>query len=529
MMLLLCCVLLPLTALAQTRYPLYAIDSVASTSMDANDTAVIASNFVFIQGVYSSAVLQALTSAGSVHPVWYINSDTSSVSSVFATNNASWVLSASYYTYATLNSAISPSQTELQVTTLPLRTAFTDDMATNYRLVARLGNELLLVTQASTNTTITVERGYLGTEPQAYASNTTLFSPVYNAENFPHQGNALTYVLDPRQPYSVSRLVNHTVQALAAGYSGSWLDCLSNHQFDSVDVGGIKLTGKLDQWIWDFHLQKPYNTSTLMKAQADRLNQLNTEILHAEGLYPKIVANNMATCFQNPVGSCRPLLDPNTHGLVRPLDGYSMEEFVAQETNNDPYKAGCGTDLNISLLPAEVWYGRVNTLIEAGRSNLSALPMIAQAGCKSVKLEMVDDAVRDYYETFAYASFLLAVSEAHPTALKLGLPAWYRKYPNTSREVRYARVHPRYALALGKPLEQPTNVSDLRVSSQSYARVFEHAIAVVNPSLLADRVTLNGSYVDPFKGSGTPIQVLSLPPQTAALLMMAAFFDGCGS
>ena len=72
----------------------------------------------------------------------------------------------------------------------------------------------------------------------------------------------------------------------------------------------------------------------------------------------------------------------------------------------------------------EAWKQEVERVMEAAQSKLRALPTIGQAGCRGAAVEAL--AMRDQFELFTYASFLLGVENPDPEhGPHLGLAGYY--------------------------------------------------------------------------------------------------------
>lgn len=494
-------------------YPLYAIDS-GHTDLTETDYQVISTNFSFIQGSYTSEQLQKFKKANpEFHPVWYINSMTTDARDV---ENAGR-LNAAFYVTGTLAEGVQPSETTLSILPVPgcshLKQSTTSGNFTSkdgYVTFVRVGSEIVKILDATRNGTyLTVTRGFAETTPRPYDKGERVFVPVYNSEGFPGGKGPVKYTLDPQQELAVNRLINHTLTAVERGYAGSWFDLFSDHQFNGVDIGGKKLKAT-----WDFKTNAYYDRDGILGANKQRLSAVWAAVRKKLGYYPVILANNMAGGYFPQNGNCKELLE--TTSSFKPLDGYCLEQFCGVERNSDPYESGCDpSQLEFLWEPAALWLKHLQIVMDAAQNNLAAFPMVAQAGCKSVKLEMIGT-LRDKFETYAYASYLLAVeSPSGPT--RLGIPAFYQR-----NGTRYAYVHPPYTWQIGRPraTAKPSNVTDYQPHGHmSFVRHFTGGLVVVNPYNKTDTLLqLNYSYLNPVEM--TIVSTITPEAQTGYILLL---------
>ena len=213
-------------------------------------------------------------------------------------------------------------------------------------------------------------------------------------------------------------------------------------------------------------------------------------------------------------GNTRSILVPTPD--YRPVDGYCMEAFIASESLADKYHFGCNASaLNFTVHPAKYWRLNMMKFMDAAQSGLAALPMIAQAGCKAIKLEMLGHIERDAVESFGYASYLLAVNASN-TLTRFGLPAFYQENGR-----RFAHVHERYSWPIGEPTltHVPNDIDKYQPSGHlSYVRPFSNGLVVVNPHNTTDHaLSLGDTYTNP--QTGEKVSSLDVTPQTGFILL----------
>ena len=246
---------------------------------------------------------------------------------------------------------------------------------------------------------------------------------------------------------------------------------------------------------WDFVSKAEYTKATMLQTQKRRLTTLFEGVRSQIGHYPTILANSIGHSYLPENGDLRELLIANDSEHFRPLDGYSLESFAGkcESVNND--SESCNPNY-IKLLwqPADKWLGNVQTIMAAAQEKTAVFPMIGSAGCQSPAIEL--SPLRDQFESYAYASFLLGVEEQNGS-IHLGVPAFYRDGGR-----RYAHVHPRYFYDIGKPQRsvKPEDVNSYKLPNPhtTYTRPFSKGLVLVNPYNTTDHdVRLNGSYLNP--------------------------------
>jgi hypothetical protein len=501
-------------AVAVPYYPLYAIDS-GHTDLQQQDYQIIATNFSYIQGAYTAEQLDQFRQADpKFKPVSYINSATIDA----LTLERAGRLNASFYRAGNLTEQVLSTDTIIKIHPVPdlsyLKPSTTAGNFTTkdgYVTFIRLGQEIAKIVDVTNDgSSLTVVRGFGNTRSVSHNEGDSVFAPVFNSEGFPGGQESITYTLDPAQTVAVQRLVNHTLEVVARGYSGSWFDLFSDHLYNAVDMGGKRLNTT-----WDFSANSYYTRAGLLQVTKDRLDRVWNSVHKTLGYYPVILANNLAACYWagNRYEHCMQLIERNSS--TRPLDGYCLEQFCGIERNTNPYQSGCDpSKLSFDWVPAEDWLKHVQIVMVAAQSNLPAFPMVAQAGCKSVKLEMIGS-LRDKFENFAYASYLLAIEK--PSGMtRLGIPAFYQ-----SDEKRYAYVHPRYTWPIGTPTRTvaPDDIKDYQPHGHmSFLRPFTGGIVVVNPYNQTDgQVKLNGTFYDPV--SERMVEVIDSEAQTGYILL----------
>jgi hypothetical protein len=202
--------------------------------------------------------------------------------------------------------------------------------------------------------------------------------------------------------------------------------------------------------------------------------------------------------------------------LLKPhilLDGGAKEAFIGSGGG------GCGFVGAWHIEDEEKWINTISDLINV--SQYPVMPMTGSAGCQSPQLASMETSARAVVEEFAYASFLLAVGTR---AQMLGIvPYRLRDQANvTSNNPRLEmHLHPRYFFPIGAALQTSVTLEGYRISKCTYARRFEYALALVNPSQNCSdaRLALNSTWYDPQAAPSAPITTIAMPAQHGRILL----------
>ncbi|MCC2685023.1 MAG: hypothetical protein K0R75_1922, partial [Paenibacillaceae bacterium] len=155
---------------------------------------------------------------------------------------------------------------------------------------------------------------------------------------------------------------------------------------------------------WDFKRQEPYTPDNYREALEIKLTAIQNDLNQRFGKFPALYANNMKSKVYYPGhGEVKKLLEP-TNIKPRPLDGFSVESFAGSFAA----KAAKRDENGPKYIGPNAWRDNVKMVMDAAQAGAAALPMIANAGVKSELLEKAGP-IRDKFELFAYASYLMAV------------------------------------------------------------------------------------------------------------------------
>lgn len=410
----------------------------------------------------------------------------------------------------------------------------------NYVTWLRIDDELMRIEEFDADTaTVAVTRGFDGSKAVAHGKGDAVCHPTYNSkgvpgdsrEEFENRGGFLAYIADPAATLRWDRVRDMTLETIRSGYDGVWIDCLGSISFGAVDVFAKSVNSKkthnrtdeavMEGWdeashyrrVWNFRKNRPYDYNDHREYCEAGLARAYRELEKELGYVPMICANNIGPGYYPKMGSRKRYM-MSTQVKPRPLDAYCMEGFVA----------GIGTeeferflrDRKVRPAPTlqdlEGWQVQVGILMDAYQDGLCAAPMMTQAGWKTQLFEAYDDAQREPYELYAYASFLLAVEKDAPA--RLGRPA----FSGMGRE-RRVKIYPHYYWPLGAPSESKKELEAYRVPGRvSYWRKFSKGLVIVNPSENVDRaIAIDPPLFDP--ATGRKVRSVDLAPKNGRILL----------
>ncbi len=509
-------------------YPLYAIAS-GSPELSEADIEVLAGNFTLVQANLSEDVISKLHKVNpEFKAVRYFNSTYTSGADMVQMAEGEYRQALTMFKVAQLESGVDDHVASFvlkpvsQGKPISLRASTVSGNLSSdasgrpstkhYVTWIRIGDELMRIDSFDRGTShIYVTRGFDGTKSEAHDADSPVFSPIYLGSTndtgaWPGgPGDFLRYAFDPSNSAGVARLMDGMVEAFSDGYDGFWLDICSASPFNMCDSDGQHVTP------WDFRTGQLYNKDTYREGQEIKVRTIQDAIHEKYGRWPVMIANNMkARTFELGEGGQKQMLIPNKL-KPRPIEGYCIENYAGGFAARASKRKGkVGPDYH----DLEKWRDNQMMLMTCAQEGLAAYPMIANAGSKSEMLEGLG-AVRDQFETFAYASYLLCIEKDSPT--RLGLPALYKENGR-----RFAKLHPRYTWPIGGPVEtvSPAKLDKYKVEGRhSYRRYFINGVVLVNPSDKDDKEIKfdGGGFINP--ETGKRIKSVQMKAHTGKILL----------
>ena len=357
----------------------------------------------------------------------------------------------------------------------------------------RIDDEYMKVLEANpADRRLTVERGF-GADRRAHRSGTPVLAPVYigfrgkspalqarSSQCWPYaQGDdGIHYMLNPAHP-GTHRIKAAQVSALIElGLDGAWLDNFKISFFNMSDPLGRRI-----KYFWNDAAGRRYTDEEMVDALVAMVDGIRQGVINTTGVMPVIAANDGKPEYQR--GSKRIFRsDENPKGL----DAYDFEDCFLVP---DARRRGQGkVDCEFKLLSHEHWLQNLTLLRDAAGDRLPAIGMIGPAGYLAgyfnpgyARYEMLD--------RFAWCSYLLTVNASRTTFF--GKPVVLRQQGKGHAFVPLAEYH---KLAIGDPVDNKP-VADYEIgTSGCYARRFEHAIVLVNPTPGTVTIPLRGQLGD---------------------------------
>ena len=227
----------------------------------------------------------------------------------------------------------------------------------------------------------------------------------------------------------------------------------------------------------------------------------------------------------------------------KPLTGFCLEGWGSPEGNL--VNGGCWnhdpvpSHWSVAWHDVRTWAQEVERVMEAAQAKLTALPTIGQAGCVASSVEAMP--MRDQFEGYTYASFLLGVEDADPEqpGPQLGIAGYYvTAKPGEQATGRFAKIHQRYYYAVGAPTQtvkctslDPSggvwapkwncSVAGYKIDGHSsFRRPFTNGIVVVNPSNTSDTgVPLGDKFVDPENAAKGEFTEVTMGPHSGKIFL----------
>ena len=362
-----------------------------------------------------------------------------------------------------------------------------------------LPNGTYLYTTKYPDAVVTVERGHWDSMPQAHAENTTTLAPIYHAAGCHPKGggSCLRYAWDPAQPY----VADYLAEAYEPLYDGLWLDCFGvDPHFASNAIGE-----DMHKFMWNVSGNVRYSHDGYVAAQRMLVERVRAKIAIKGATH--LYANNVDRWESGPV-----LLSPGTL-----LDGGAKESFAIRV--HDDELCGYGTGDPVLSPNAEVdWMSSMRQVMNLSAAGLPTMPIIGDAGCRSPQLVRAPN--REELEDFGYASFLLAAGTR--TSMYGIVPYYFRNATKGHTGGYYVEIHPRYFYPIGAPQKNEVAVEGYRVAPCTFARLFETALVLVNPTAHCSdaSVPLNGTWYDPAAGPASqPITTVAMAPGKGRILL----------
>ena len=352
---------------------------------------------------------------------------------------------------------------------------------------------------------VTVERGLWHSPKRSHGTDTSVLAPIYHGEGCHPQpkklspeGSCLRYAWDPARPY----VAEYLADAYNSSYDGLWLDCFGATPHLAYNAIG----NDMRKFIWNVADDVKYGLDGYVAAQhtlVERVRELTAK-RGATHLY----ANNVDRWVSAPV-----LLKPRVL-----LDGGAKESFAIRVNENEPCTAGTAVPQQVYPVEEIDWIANMNQVMNLSAAGLPTMPIIGDAGCRSPQLVRAPN--REELEDFGYASFLLAAGTR--TSMYGIVPYYFRNATKGHTGGYYVEIHPRYFYPIGAPQKNEVAVEGYRVAPCTFARLFETALVLVNPTAHCSdaSVPLNGTWYDPAAGPASqPITTVAMAPGKGRILL----------
>ena len=435
---------------------------------------------------------------------------------------------------AILGEDIGKSETELKLVKayedrpVELKPSTTDgDYTTDpkhYVTWIRIGNELMKIVDfiptSDGGGIVRVKRNFDGKCLEEHHKGDPVLCPMYLQGYYPGSGNKVVYFFDPASIVKWKIALDVLIEFAKEGGDGIWMDLLGCSPFKPCDIMGKPLrpferNGTFMCHAWNFEKGREYTFDEFREKTEIGLRFIQEEFYKRFGKYPIIFGNQIhLRTFEVGQGGQKCYL-VSTKIKPGPIDGMCIENFAGRYVAEE-WQAWLeyGKVIPPNKWDYEKWSEKVQTLMRCVQENLTVLPKIINADCKSQIYECLDREIRHEFELWAYASYLLAVEKNGRCPAILGINPIY-----TDRSGRkYIDLDQVYFWRIGEPVETKNNLEEYRVRGHfTYMRRFTNGIVLVNPFDKEDVIELNDSYYDP--DLGIYVSSVKMKPKSGKILL----------
>eukprot|EP01084_Bolivina_argentea_P200324 342563_1 len=513
-----------------TEYSLYAIISGETNDFSSQDIKLIATNFDAMQSTINSTTNKVIHSYKPDFKIVHYHNSAPTTDIIYIENDKT---SANRYPFSVLTSSLTSDKSDniihLQLIektfkSIPIKASTTTN---NYSINCdkfvswiRINNEYMKVTNIEIINTnnhtykLQVNRAFIGNDTNNFAPNISkhnanelIFAPVYSSQVPGTKGcTQIRYSVNPYGKYGVNMYANYTHTDIENNFDGSWYDCLTSKPAGASDGLGNALS--VDT-VWDDFNNKYFNCIQYKTAQQNRLTNIFNYLQNEYKINPNNVTIYGNDMFYSAYYNCHTyeLLESNPPSFPNPLSGYCIEAYALHETGD------CSKS-QIEWNDLINWKDNINEFINATSLNLAAMPMIAQAGCKSPAIEKLSQ--NDYKKVmlFGYGSYLMGVKSTNGNTM-FGIPAIVER-----NNKRYVYVDEIFFYKLGNPKQFEKTIDDYLINKHvSYSRIFDNGIVIVNPTNDTDQnIKLTQQYIDP--NTNKTVDQITLYSHTASILLI---------
>jgi hypothetical protein len=357
----------------------------------------------------------------------------------------------------------------------------------------RIGDELMKILSVSSSTTypitVTVDRGYGGTQPVSHASAAAVTAPLYTVPPVPGGNNTslsyFTTVFDFRKTEIKD---NALAFALNNASDGVWIDILVGWLSATSMVGG-------NYTLWDYRLNTTLSDTRIIEYTKDAVAEMYDNFYARAGYFPAIYGNNVL--YGNSVlPSDRAYMMVETSQHPKVVDGFCHENswghMSDDPSNIDNDGEPVTSDNKVIILGTEgrylewyvnnTWISNNKAIALLAQNNLTNQPMTINAGFKNQWFaDNLTDEIRYQFNKYSYVSYLLCVNVNTDSTIttRMGVSAQVRKSGTMTVDLEPFFYYP---VGLPRQTFPSSQFTSYRVGSQDlYARKFSNGVVLINP------------------------------------------------
>jgi hypothetical protein len=363
----------------------------------------------------------------------------------------------------------------------------------NFVTWIRIDNELMRLKAVSSQSqypiTVTVERGYDGTQASSHTANTAVTVPLYTTPPNPGGNNSglsyFTNIWDYRQ----NILTNNTMNlANDHKYDGIWIDILVGW------LGATSMTGG-NYTNWDYGSNSALSSENIIRYTKDAVQEMYTRFYSRMGYFPVIYGNNVLFSTTYNPGS-RGFVMEQTAEHVMVIDGFCHENTLGHMSDSPDNIDNDGEPVSFDgkvIIPGnqgrnlewyvnQTWVERNISVALLAQLELPNQPMTINAGFKNQWFATdLTEEVRHDFNKYSYASYLLCVNVSPDSLISTRMGISVMGVVNGQLE---AKIDSFFYHQIGIPIEQhpAINFTRYRVGNHNlYARRFSNGLVLVNP------------------------------------------------
>jgi hypothetical protein len=363
----------------------------------------------------------------------------------------------------------------------------------NFVTWIRIDKELMKINAVSSQSqypiTVTVERGYDGTQTSLHTANSTVTAPLYTTPPNPGGNNSGLSYFTNIWDYRTNILTNNAMGlANDHNYDGIWIDILVGW------LGATSMTGG-NYTNWDYRNNSALSSENIIRYTKDAVQEMYNRFYSRMGYFPVIYGNNVLFSTTYNPGS-RGFVMEQTAEHEKVIDGFCHENTWGHMSDSPDNIDNDGEPVSFDgkvIIPGrqgrnlewyvnQTWVERNVAVALLAQLELPNQPMTINAGFKNQWFAAdLTEEVRYAFNKYSYASYLLCVNVSPDSLISTRMGISVMGVVNGQLD---AKIDSFFYHQIGVPLEQhpASQFTRYRVGNHNlYARRFSNGLVLVNP------------------------------------------------